>query len=98
MAFRRELLPAVLPIPGKIEMHDQWIGVLGDYVAGKSCFLQKKLLLYRRHGENNSSMEHYGIGKMLRNRIVFFGYFFVRILQFQQKKQRFFGNFKKNNG
>lgn len=98
MAFRRELLLTALPIPGRIEMHDQWIGVLGDYVAGKSCFLQKKLLLYRRHGENNSSMKHYGIGKMLRNRIVFFGYFFVRILQFQQKRQRFFGNFKKNNG
>ncbi len=98
MAFRRELLSIALPIPGRIEMHDQWIGVLGDYIAGKSCFLQKKLLLYRRHGENNSSMEHYGIGKMLRNRLVFFSYFFVRILQFQQKRRRFFGNFKKNNG
>ena len=98
MAFRRELLGAILPIPGRIEMHDQWIGILGDYTAGKSCFLPETLLFYRRHGDNNSSMKHYGIGKMLRNRIVFFGYFFVRILQFQQKKQRFFGNFKKNNG
>ena len=98
MAFRRELKEIILPIPNQIEMHDQWIGILGDYTAGKSFFLQEPLLLYRRHGDNNSSMKHYGFGKMLRNRIVFFGYFFVRILQFQQKKQRFFGNFKKNNG
>ena len=98
MAFRRELLKVVLPIPSKIEMHDQWIGILGDYIAGKSCFLPKALLLYRRHGENNSNMKHYGIVKMLRNRIYFFGYFFVRIIQIQQKKNWFFGIFKKNNG
>lgn len=98
MAFRRELKEVILPIPGKIEMHDQWIGVLGDYFAGKSCFLQKPLLLYRRHGDNNSSMKHYGIGKMLRNRLVFFSYFFARIIQFRQKRHRFFGKFKKNDG
>lgn len=98
MAFRRELLEVVIPIPSQIEMHDQWIGILGDYIAGKSCFLPKALLFYRRHGDNNSSMKHYGIGKMLRNRICFFGYFFVRILQIQQKRNWFFGKFKKNNG
>lgn len=71
MAFRRELLEVVLPVPARIEMHDQWIGVLGDIFAGKSCFLPDVLLLYRRHGANNSSMEHYGLGRMLRNRLVF---------------------------
>lgn len=71
MAFRRELLEAILPIPAQIEMHDQWIGILGDYYAGKSYFLAEPFLLYRRHGENNSSMEHYGLLRMLRNRIVF---------------------------
>lgn len=98
MAFRRELMELILPIPNQIEMHDQWIGILGDYVSGKSCFLAEPLLLYRRHGDNNSSMKHYGIGKMLRNRMVFFGCFFVRIVYFRQKRQGFLGNFKKNNG
>lgn len=88
MAFRRELKEVILPIPGRIEMHDQWIGILGDYFCGKSCFLQEPLLEYRRHRDNNSSLNHYGIGKMLRNRIVFFGYFFVRILHFRHKKIR----------
>ena len=71
MAFRRDLLEVILPVPAQIEMHDQWIGILGDYFAGKSCFLPDVLLLYRRHGANNSSMEHYGLGRMLRNRLVF---------------------------
>ncbi len=79
MAFRRELLRVVLPIPSQIEMHDQWIGVLGDYFAGKSCFLPDVLLLYRRHGGNNSAMEHYGFFRMLRNRVVFLWHFCKRV-------------------
>lgn len=98
MAFRKELKEIILPIPNQIEMHDQWIGILADYAAGKSCFLSKPLLLYRRHGNNNSSMKHYGIGKMLRNRMVFFCCFFIRIVQIRQKRHGFLGNFKKNNG
>lgn len=80
MAFQRKLKEVIFPIPDKIEMHDQWIGILGDYTDGKSYFLPEPLLLYRRHGENNSGMKHYGIGKMLRNRMVFFGYFFKKLL------------------
>ena len=86
MAFRRELKEVILPIPSRIEMHDQWIGILGDSKFGKSCFLWEPLLLYRRHDANNSKMEHYRIGKMLRNRLVFFGCFFVRMLHFAIKK------------
>ena len=70
MALRRELLEYVLPIPEGIEMYDQWIGVLGD-LHGGSCFLHEVLFSYRRHGQNVSSMEHYPLPKMLRNRIVF---------------------------
>lgn len=71
MAFRRELLERILPIPKQIEMHDQWIGILNDIYGGKSYFYENPLIYYRRHGENNSEMTHYGLGRMLRNRIVF---------------------------
>lgn len=81
MAFRRELLETVIPIPARIEMHDQWIGVLSDLKFGTSCFLQTPLLLYRRHGDNNSEMKHYGVFKMLRNRIVFVCCFGMRALR-----------------
>ncbi len=80
MAFRRELLSVILPIPERIEMHDQWIGILGDYYAGKSFFLSEPLLLYRRHGDNNSAMAHYGILRMIRNRMVLAFHFVKRVL------------------
>lgn len=79
MVFRKELLEKVLPIPDNIEMHDQWIGILNDFYFKKAVFLQEPLLLYRRHGENSSAMEHYGIGRMIRNRVMFVIYFMGRI-------------------
>lgn len=97
MAFRRELLSAILPIPAQIEMHDQWIGILGDYYMGKSYFLPDALLLYRRHGANNSAMEHYGLVRMARNRVVFLCFFLARILQNRQKKEKNSVKFKKND-
>ena len=71
MAFHRDLIPIILPIPNNIEMHDQWIGVLGENKKEGSLFLQKKLLLYRRHETNTSSMKHYPLKKMLLNRYHF---------------------------
>lgn len=70
MAFKRELLDYILPIPKNIEMHDQWIGVIAD-IKAQTCFLNEILLHYRRHNENVSSMKHYTIVKMLKNRLVF---------------------------
>lgn len=70
MAFKRELLEYALPIPNYIEMHDQWIGVLGD-LHGGSVFKKQVLFHYRRHGDNVSSMSHYGVFKMIKNRLFF---------------------------
>lgn len=81
MAFKRELLSKVLPIPGDIEMHDQWIGILNDKCYKASYFLREPLLLYRRHGDNNSGMKHYGVFRMIRNRVVFCWRFLQRILK-----------------
>lgn len=88
MAFRRELLETVIPIPSQIEMHDQWIGVLGDALFGLSWFCRTPLLLYRRHGENQSEMKHYGIFKMIRNRIVFVSCFLTRIMREKIRSRR----------
>lgn len=95
MAFRRELLEVILPIPEQIEMHDQWIGILGDYYAGKSCFLPESLLLYRRHGKNQSAMTHYSFGKMLRNRLAFLVCFSQRVLYHHHKRSDIFVKMKK---
>ena len=78
MAFREDMKKYILPIPDDIEMHDQWIGVTCD-IHGKSIFLDKKLIHYRRHGGNVSDMNHYPILKMIRNRLVFVKAFLKRI-------------------
>lgn len=51
MAFRSSLKPLILPFPGKIPMHDSWIGLLAE-LNGKVEFIPDKLVYYRRHGNN----------------------------------------------
>ena len=68
MAFTKDVLPCVLPVPETIEMHDQWIGVRAELRGFKAYFLPEPLIYYRRHGENASSLSHYPMRKMIRNR------------------------------
>lgn len=81
MAFRRELLEKALPIPGTIEMHDQWIGILNDFYFKKSVFYRTPLLFYRRHGKNHSEMTRYGVGRMIKNRAALLFCLIGRILR-----------------
>lgn len=78
MAFdASKLKDRVLPIPNDIEMHDQWIGILGDRI-GKNVFLDKKLLKYRRHDNTETDcFHHHSIAIMVRNRVNLF----IRLLQ-----------------
>lgn len=71
MAFKAELKKYILPIPNNIEMHDQWIGILGETKGNGSLFLEEKLIQYRRHSSNVSQMKHYGVFKMIKNRVNF---------------------------
>lgn len=54
MAFRKELLPHVLPFPKKILWHDMWIGLMAERI-GDTIFIPDTLLYYRRHGNNASA-------------------------------------------
>jgi len=77
IAFKSELKEHILPIPDDIEMHDQWIGVLGNKY-GNNIFLNDKLIKYRRHTNNSSSLHHHTINLMIRNRINFIKNYFRR--------------------
>lgn len=70
MAFTNTLKDKILPIPDTIEMHDQWIGIINDICGGHTAFLEDKLINYRRHSDNASSLHHYGIYKMIRKRVI----------------------------
>ena len=68
MAFRRRMLSAILPIPERIPMHDQWIGLVNE-AKGKSIMLDMPLGLYRRHSNNVSELEHGRIVEMIPKRV-----------------------------
>ncbi len=70
MAFDASLKEKILPIPNNIEMHDQWIGIICEKY-GKSVFIKDRLINYCRHGDNVSSLNHYPLSKMLKNRFIF---------------------------
>jgi len=65
MAFRRSILAYCLPFPKDIPIHDVWIGLVNRFV-GEAGFIPEPLLLYRRHGKNDSPDTHASITKMLR--------------------------------
>jgi glycosyltransferase involved in cell wall biosynthesis len=54
MAFRKELLPVILPFPQNIPNHDLWIGVVADLFY-KPYFIPQILGLHRRHNANASN-------------------------------------------
>ena len=71
MAFRKEVLEFVLPIPPQVHMHDWWIGLLVE-LKGRVVFCQQPLIQYVRHGENASPTGEagYSIIMRLKNRII----------------------------
>lgn len=64
MAFRRELLADVLPIPPAVPMHDMWIGALAS-LRGRVAYVDRPLMQYRRHDGNLSPACRAGVGQML---------------------------------
>jgi glycosyltransferase involved in cell wall biosynthesis len=53
LAFRKELLIKALPFPKNIPMHDIWLGFVSELFF-KPKFIEEPLMLYRRHGSNES--------------------------------------------
>ena len=53
MAFRRSMLDHFLPIPHNVPMHDMWFGLL-NAIYGRTYYIDKPLISYRRHGKNLS--------------------------------------------
>lgn len=51
MAFKKEILPFVLPFPDKIPMHDQWIALIAEEYLNIEV-IDIPLIKYRRHSEN----------------------------------------------
>ena len=68
IAFRKELIKEILPIPDNVYLHDEWIGIVAE-LNGKTYFLDEKLIKYRRQSENTSSFKHLPVKEMFLNRV-----------------------------
>jgi glycosyltransferase involved in cell wall biosynthesis len=69
MAFRKKLVPLILPIPHDVPMHDVWIGILND-IFYKSLFIPEVLVRYRRHDVNVTRLHRSSIPKIIYWRVV----------------------------
>jgi glycosyltransferase involved in cell wall biosynthesis len=71
MAFRRALVPLIVPIPEYVESHDLWIALAANLV-GSNVHLGDKTLLKRRHGHNaTSTISSRSLASKLRARMLF---------------------------
>lgn len=64
MAFKKDLVPFITPMPKTVAMHDQWIGILAER-AGHIKFLTEPLMKYRKHTGSHST-EHVPFGKKMK--------------------------------
>lgn len=72
MAFRRELLPKILPFPAHMrESHDQWIAMVG-IVNHSIRYMEEDTILHRLHGENLTPKGIRSAGKIIAARLDFF--------------------------
>jgi len=73
LAFKREMVSIICPIPRDILIHDQWIGLLAEK-SGEISFLKECLILHRKHKGSNSTrrdplFKRYKNVRLLRKRI-----------------------------
>lgn len=76
MAFKRNILHLALPFPSKIPMHDVWLGLVSELFF-KSYFLEEPLIMFRRHGGNESPTSEkspYGFLKKIMFRMRLLGH------------------------
>lgn len=69
MAFKREIVPLILPFPASIEMHDQWIALVCMMKKKKVVFINRPLMKYVRHGGNVTGMKKRSLTAQLKGRL-----------------------------
>jgi glycosyltransferase involved in cell wall biosynthesis len=71
MAFRREIVPLIVPIPSYVESHDLWIALAANQI-GSNLHVDDRTLRKRRHGNNaTSTVSSRSLLPKLRSRWIF---------------------------
>lgn len=82
MAFRRELVPLILPMPHFVESHDLWIALASNLI-GSNAHVDRSTLVRRIHGQN-ASLARRSIVKKLRSRAIFLWSLGVLLRRYRQ--------------
>jgi glycosyltransferase involved in cell wall biosynthesis len=70
MAFRSTLLPEILPLPHEYDvLHDVWIGVRNSVSRNKTLYIDKPLVLNRRHSSTVTGQERLSLRRKVRGRL-----------------------------
>jgi len=79
---RRGAIEKLLPFPGGVVLHDQWIAALAPFYGFKFCFVKHKLVYYRRHGSNASTTgeARMALVKIIENRLSLALHLFKKML------------------
>ncbi|MCK5347696.1 MAG: glycosyl transferase family 2, partial [Candidatus Heimdallarchaeota archaeon] len=90
MAFKREVLSKVLPIPAKKGIfHDAWIGIMAEFYGYRIAFIDVPLIEFRRHDRNASTRKRRGLIIILSERIVLLLAIIVHIVRIHFKKKSY---------
>ena len=86
MAFKKNLINDLFPIPSLVESHDQWIGLVADYMGYKTIFLDEVLITWIRHDNNASSTYRRSWKKVIISRIkMMILYLLIRCRKYRRK-------------
>ena len=70
LAFRSELCNEILPFPHKYGLlHDMWIGIRCTWIKAPINYIDRPLMLYRRHSATATGRERNSPSKMLHIRM-----------------------------
>ena len=70
MAFRATILDEVLPFPHRYGvLHDSWIGIRNTLCGGKVAYIDRPLILNRRHSTTATGRESVGVIRKLDLRL-----------------------------
>jgi len=83
MAFRKDLLPVILPVPDYVEAHDLWIAMAANLLRS-NLHIEEKTLAHRIHHSNTSNLNR-SLIKKLDARIGF-----IKQYRDLSKRQKFF--------
>lgn len=69
MAFRSRIRSRILPFPiGHPVLHDLWIGSVNSFTGGKTIYIDRSLVYYRRHEGNATGNRRLTFAHMIRIR------------------------------